>query len=166
MHENNEINNELNLQYLTFFLENQLMGIPLANIEQIVRMQTITPVPDMPPYCKGIMNLRGDIIPLIDLRLRFKKAETEYNDKTSIVVCRVKEALVGYIVDSVDEVVKMQEHWISPMPRVNESAATDYATGIARVPTDEAAKIVLLVDVEKLQSSEDFVLMVETGGQQ
>lgn len=166
MNENTEINNELHLQYLTFFMENQLMAIPLANVEQIVRIQAITPIPDAPEYCKGVMNLRGCIIPLVDLRLRFKKPEIEYNDKTSIIVCRVLDAMIGYIVDSVDEVVMLQEDWISPMPRVNDSSATNYATGIARLPSNDTTKIILLVDVEKLQSAEDFVLMTETGDRQ
>ena len=165
MNENIEMNNELNLQYLTFFMENQLMGIPLANVEQIVRIQTITPIPEAPPYCKGIMNLRGSIIPLVDLRLRFKKPETEYNDKTAIIVCSVQEAMIGYIVDSVDEVVRLKEEWVSPMPRVNESVATDYATGIARLPANDTTKIVLLVNVEKLQSAEDYMLMTEAGAE-
>jgi len=104
------------------------------------------------------MDLRGSIIPLMDLRLRFGRPETEYTDKTAIIICYVNDAKVGYIVDGVDEVVLLKEEYISPMPRVNESSTTDYATGIARLPSNDTAKIVILMDVNKLQTDEDLML--------
>lgn len=153
------INDDLSRQYLTFFMDNQIMGIPLINVEQIVQIQNITPVPETPEYFKGVMDLRGNLIPLIDMRLRLKRDEAEYNDKTAIIICIVKNSLIGYIVDSVDEVVTLQDDYIKPMPRVNAASNTDYATGIARYPVGDKYKIIILIDVDKLNSDEDLVLI-------
>lgn len=152
---------DLDEKYLTFFMENQRMGIPIKHVEQIVRVQKITPVPELPDYCKGVMDLRGSIIPLIDLRLRFKKPAMEYNDTTAIIVCLVQDTMVGYIVDAVDEVVRLNEDYVSPMPRMSEQGRTDYATGIARLPSGDEHKIILLIDVEKLQSEDDLAVITK-----
>lgn len=157
MHENNE---ELNLQYLTFMMDSRLMGLPLVSVEQIVIVQAITPVPEMPDYCKGIMNLRGSIVPVIDLRLRFGSPEIPYGEKTSIIICRVDDQLIGCIVDYVEDVLTVEEENISAVPRVGGHANAEFASGIARVETADNTKIVLLLDANKLLREGDFNTVV------
>lgn len=95
---------EMEGKWLTFWLDRQLFGVSIANVEQIVSMQPITEIPEYPVYAKGIISLRGNIIPLIDLRLRLGKQEAEYNDHTCIIIISTKSGQFGFIVDEVDAV--------------------------------------------------------------
>jgi len=89
-------------KFLTFFIEDQLFGISIADVVQIVGMQDITKVPEFPSYAKGVINLRGIIIPIIDVRLRLKKEEAAYNERTCIIVTNINGSYIGFIVDSVN----------------------------------------------------------------
>ncbi|WP_283607803.1 chemotaxis protein CheW [Faecalispora anaeroviscerum] len=146
-------NQELDGKYLTFFLDNQLFGVPISDVVQIIGMQEITPVPDSPVYAKGIINLRGSIIPLIDIRLRFGKPELEYNDRTCIIVTKLEETYIGFLVDSVNEVSVIEEENISATPTVISGNSTNtYVTGIGRLH----GKVVLLVDPKKILNNEEM----------
>ena len=96
---------EMRGRYLTFFIDNQVFGIPIADVIQIVGVQEITEVPEFPTYAKGIINLRGNIVPLIDMRIRFHKEELPYNDRTCVIVTNIGSRLIGLVVEAVDEVV-------------------------------------------------------------
>lgn len=152
--ENMEEISEMNGKYLTFWTAGQLFGIPIADVVQIVGMQEITSMPEFPPYAKGIMNLRGSIIPVIDVRLRFNKPENEYNERTCIVVTNIKNALIGFIVDEVDEVIKIDEEQISKPPQVSSerSEAHTNLSGIGKLEK----KIVLLINTETMLSDDTF----------
>ncbi|MEG0650505.1 MAG: chemotaxis protein CheW, partial [Oscillospiraceae bacterium] len=112
---------EMDGKYLTFWTDKQLFGVPIAHVVQIVGMQNITEVPEFPYYAKGIINLRGSIIPLIDARLRLGKAEAEYNERTCVIVTSINEHFVGFIVDEVDAVVTIADDLIVPPPRLDAS---------------------------------------------
>lgn len=150
-------NSELDGKYLTFWTDGQLFGLPIAKVVQIVSMQKITGVPEFPYYAKGIINLRGGIIPVIDVRLRFGKMEKEYDERTCIIVISTKseDAYVGLIVDGVDEVTDILNEEISTTPKMSNDYTDSFLTGIGKLKT----KIVLLINVAKIVGDSDFNLM-------
>lgn len=145
-----ESTSEMDGKYLTFFTEKQLFGVPIADVVQIVGMQEITQVPEFPSYAKGIINLRGSIIPVIDVRLRFGKPEKDYDERTCIIVTLIQETAIGFIVDAVDAVTSIDDENISSPPRVAGDYTGSYLTGIAKLE----GRVVLLLDAQKLLSSE------------
>lgn len=137
-------------KYLTFWTDQQLFGVPIADVLQIVGIQNITEIPNFPSYAKGIINLRGSIIPVIDVRLRFNKEEAPYNERTCIIVTNIGERNAGVIVDAVDAVVNIPEEIVSPIPSLASEAANPYLTGIARLEQ----KVVLLLNTGRLLSED------------
>jgi purine-binding chemotaxis protein CheW len=146
---------EMKGKYLTFWTDNQLFGVPISDVVQIIGIQEITPVPDSPLYAKGVINLRGSIIPVIDVRLRFKKAEEKYNERTCIIVTKIDESYIGFIVDSVDEVTTISDEDISSPPKVSNDHTNAYLTGIGKVEN----KVVLLLDTSKILNESEFELV-------
>ena len=149
---------EMKGKYLTFFTDQQLFGVPIADVVQIVGIQTITEVPEFPSYAKGIINLRGSIIPLIDVRLRFGKPECEYNERTCIIVTSISEKAIGFIVDEVDAVTNIDDEKISAPPKISEDQTNTFLTGVATVES----KVVLLISTNKLLT-EDGLTVLSSG---
>lgn len=150
---------EMDGKYLTFFTENQLFGVPIADVVQIVGMQDITEVPEFPNYAKGIINLRGTIIPVIDVRLRFGKEEKAYDERTCIIVTMIHDVAVGFIVDAVDAVTDIEDENISAPPKMSGEYSSSYLTGIAR----HEGRVVLLLDAQRLLSDEVVASMTSAG---
>lgn len=150
---------EMEGKYLTFWTDKQLFGVPIADVVQIVGMQKITPMPESLPYAKGIINLRGDIIPTIDVRLRFGKPEAPYDERTCIIITSIHDTQIGFIVDEVNEVADIAEQEISMPPRLrSDEVVNDYLTGIAQ----KNGAVILLMDTEKILS-EDVVQAIADG---
>nr|WP_319488382.1 chemotaxis protein CheW [uncultured Caproiciproducens sp.] len=147
--------NEMKGKYLTFWTDKQLFGVPIADVVQIIGKQEITPIPDSPGYAKGVINLRGDIIPVIDVRLRFKKEEVEYDEHTCIIVTKIEENHIGFIVDSVDEVTTISDENISPAPRMSKDQTNAYLTGIGKVES----KVVMLLDTSKILNEKEIEIV-------
>ena len=147
-----ENNPDLETKWLTFWLDGQLFGSSILHVEQIVSMMPITEVPEYPPYAKGIINIRGTIVPLIDLRLRLGKEEAAYTDHTCIIICRIGEDQIGFIADSVDAVLTIKPEQIAAPPQMVEDSANRYLVGIARIPSDVDGqeKLVLCLDTTKV----------------
>ena len=139
-------------KYLTFFTDNQLFGIPIADVVQIVGMQEITAVPEFPAYAKGVINLRGIIIPIIDVRLRLKKDEIGYNERTCIIVTSINGSYIGFIVDSVNEVTDVHNENISNPPHMGSDYVNTYITGIAKIND----QIVLMMDLKKILNEKEL----------
>ena len=137
--------NEMDGKYLTFWTEGQLFGVSISDVVQIVSIQKITSIPGFPNYVKGVINLRGSIIPVIDVRLRLNKQEASYNEHTCIIVTSIQENSFGFIVDSVDEVTKIGDENISITPKVSAGEVDSYLNGIAKLEN----KVVLLLNIEK-----------------
>lgn len=150
--------NEMKGKYLTFWTDKQLFGVPIADVVQIIGKQEITPVPDSPHYAKGVINLRGDIIPVIDVRLRFGKEEVEYDEHTCIIVTKIDESHIGFIVDSVDEVTTISDNNISPPPKMSKDRTNAYLTGIGKVEN----KVVMLLDTSKILNENEIELVNST----
>ncbi len=139
-------------KFLTFFIEDQLFGISIADVVQIVGMQDITKVPEFPSYAKGVINLRGIIIPIIDVRLRLKKEEAAYNERTCIIVTNINGSYIGFIVDSVNEVTKISEEDVSAPPHMGSDYVNTYITGIAKIENI----IVLIMDIKKMLNEKEI----------
>ncbi len=144
-------------KYLTFYTDNQLFGIPIADVVQIVGLQEITTVPEFPSYAKGVINLRGIIIPIIDVRLRLKKEEIGYNERTCIIVTSINGSHIGFIVDAVNEVTNIEKENISNPPQMSSDYVNTYITGIAKLNK----KIVLLIDLKKILSDKEIELIIK-----
>lgn len=133
-------------RFLTFLIGDETYGIEISYVIEIIGIQPITEMPEMPDYIKGIINPRGRIIPVMDVRQRFKKPFREYNDRTCIVVVDIKEISIGFIVDSVSEVLSIPEDDIVLPPEVNKGFSNRYIKGIGKVGGD----VKLLLDCHKL----------------
>lgn len=133
-------------KFLTFSVGRESYGIEIKFVTEIIGIQDITIVPELPDYVMGIINLRGKIIPVIDVRLRFKKEAKEYNDRTCIVVIDIKETSVGLIVDKVDEVINIEDDSIVLPPDTKMGFHSNFVSGIGKVDN----KVKLLLDCDKL----------------
>ncbi|MDJ0809941.1 MAG: chemotaxis protein CheW [Desulfobacterales bacterium] len=135
-------------KYLTFKLADEDYGISLLKVREIIGMMPITSVPRTPAFVKGVINLRGKVIPVTDLRLRFDMPENDYNDRTCIIVVEVagQESTVqmGIVVDAVTEVLPVQDNEIEPAPEFGASVDTRYILGMANM--EGAVKILLDID--------------------
>lgn len=142
-------------KYLTFWTDRQLFGVSIAHVVQIVGMQDITEVPEFPYYAKGVINLRGLVIPIIDIRLRLGKQEAEYNERTCIIVTDINGGNVGVIVDEVDAVSVISKENIAPPPQLSGGSTQGYITGIGKMES----RVVLLIDSQKIVGQEDLALL-------
>lgn len=139
-------------KFLTFTLGNETYGLEIKHVTEIIGIQEITEVPELPDYIRGIINLRGKIIPVMDVRLRFKKPIRDYNDRTCIIVVDIKDVSVGLIVDAVSEVLNIQDEDIVPPPELNKGASNNFIKGIGKVGNE----VKLLLDCSRLLSNEEI----------
>lgn len=144
-------------RYLTFTLDNETYGIEILHVIEIIGIQAITLIPEMPDYIKGIINLRGKIIPLMDVRIRFKKPEKEYNDRTCVIVVDIEQMSVGLIVDRVSEVLTIAEDSIVEPPQMNMGYPNRYLKKIGKV----GSEVKLLLDCTKLLTEEEQINLTQ-----
>ena len=142
-------------KYMTFKSGSEYFGLEIQYVQQIIQFQAITKIPETEDYIKGLINLRGKIIPVVDVRVRFKQGECEYTDKTCILVITVKDTTVGLIVEQIAEVAEIQKENILPPPTIgrNDKGHNKYVYGIGKVGTS----VKLLLDPEKLLYDEENV---------
>ena len=133
-------------KYLTFYIDRQIFAIPSSQVVEIVRIQAITLMPKLPPYVKGVINLRGKIVPLIDLRLKLSKPELEYGEQTSIVVTQWDDAIIGLIVDSVDDVTDIAVADVNETPSLGREKSNPFVTGIVTLSKGPA----LLLNLKRI----------------
>lgn len=161
-----ETTDESRNRYLTFLTDGQLFALPIREIVQITQMQEIIPLPEQTHYVKGMINLRGQIIPVIDMRLRFGKQEAEFTERTCIIIAHVQENDFGFIVDEVDEVIDIEPEQISASPKVSTefSNVNNYLTGVARLGGAEGEKerVALLLHAGKILGENEFASLSQT----
>lgn len=145
-------------QFLTFFLAEEEYGIEILKVETIIGTQTITPVPRTPEFIRGVINLRGQVIPVVDLRSKFGMESVEETEETVIIVVGVQGIQMGVVVDKVSEVVDISDEDIEDAPSFGVKVNTDYILGIGK--SDE--KVKLLLDIEKVLSAQEMVEILET----
>lgn len=138
-------------KFLTFNLGKEDYGIDIKNVTEIIRIQAITEIPDLPEYIKGIINLRGKIIPVMDVRLRFKKELLEYNERTCIIVIDIQGVSMGLIVDNVSEVLDIAEENIVPPPQITKDYRYHYIQGIGKAE----GCVKLLLDCNRLLNDDE-----------
>ncbi|MDR3234312.1 MAG: chemotaxis protein CheW [Planctomycetaceae bacterium] len=132
--------------YLTFRLGNEDYGIEIRYVTEIVGMQKITEVPDMPPYVRGVVNLRGQVIPVLDMRLRFNMQARDYDERTCIVVVNIGGVQVGLVVDTVNEVRNIDDEQISPPPKTAGADSAKYIQGMGKV----GESVIILLEGQRL----------------
>ncbi len=145
-------------KYLTFKLDEEEYGIEILKVIEIIGLQKITPVPRTPDYVKGVINLRGIIHPVMDLKKKFGMTDTEYTDQTCIIVVTIEKddskEQIGVLVDSVSEVVDIGAGEIEEVPHMGNNLNADFITGMAKDKENESVKI--LLNVEKILSKVEF----------
>jgi purine-binding chemotaxis protein CheW len=143
-------------KFLLFNLGTEIYGIPISHVINIIELQKITEVPDMPAYIKGVINLRGTVIPVMDLRSRFHLGQRDYDDRTCIIIVKVKDRSVGFICDTVAEVHDILPRDIEPpIDFKRDTADSRYISGLGKVGED----VRILLDVEKILSDEDAKIL-------
>lgn len=133
-------------RYMTFWVDQKLCGLPIAHVVQILQMQPITPVPQYPSYAKGVIDLRGQIIPVIDLGLRFGKEPKEYDNRTCILVHQYQSLPVGLIVERIGRVLTVPESGIQSSP----DTASDHDWAFSWGQGHAGQQEVLLLDIDKV----------------
>ena len=144
-------------KYLTFLLGAESYGLPIRYVTEIIGLHSITPVPDVPSYIKGIINLRGKVIPIMDVRLRFGMPERDYDARTCIIVINVNDSAVGLVVDTVSEVLDINDSQIEPPPTLGRQGAQGFMQGVGKLED----QVKLLLDAEKLLFIQDSETLAE-----
>jgi len=140
------------VQWVTFRLDNEKYGIRVMQVQEVLRITEIAPVPGAPDYVLGIINLRGNVVTVIDSRKRFGLSETEADDSTRIVIIEAEKNVVGILVDSVAEVVDLRTSEIDAAPNVGNDDSSKYIQGVS----SKEKELLILVDVNKLLSDEEW----------
>lgn len=153
-------------KYLTFSLDTEEYGIGILKVKEIIGTMPITPVPQTPKFVKGVINLRGKVIPVIDLRLRFGLPSVEYTERTCIIVVEIQEEaetiVMGIVVDSVSEVLNIKAEDIEDSPRFGTNLKTDYIFGMAKI----GGGVKILLDIDRVLTSQEINLLGQTVTQQ
>ncbi|MDR3565912.1 MAG: chemotaxis protein CheW [Negativicutes bacterium] len=139
-------------RFLTFSVGKEDYGIEIQFVTEIIGIQDITEVPELPDYVKGIINLRGKIIPVMDVRIRFKKEAIAYNDRTCIIVIDIRDISIGLIVDKVCEVLTIADENVVPPPDIKTGFHNRYVKGIGKV----GSQVELLLDCDKLLNDDEI----------
>ncbi|MGM0419183.1 MAG: chemotaxis protein CheW [Thermodesulfobacteriota bacterium] len=146
-------------KYLTFSLAEEEYGIGILKIREIIGLMNITPVPLTPDFVKGIINLRGTVIPVIDLRLRFGLPSLDYTDKTCIIIVEVEKKsgflTMGIVVDSVSEVLSIKPEEIEPAPSFGTKTDTSYIQGIAKIKNG----VKILLNIDKILTDKEVEIL-------
>ncbi len=146
-------------KYLTFSLADEEYGIGILKVKEIIGMMPITPVPQTPSFVKGVLNLRGKVIPVVDLRLKFGMASIDYTERTCIIVVEIEASagsiLMGIVVDSVSEVMQIKSDDIEDTPRFGAKLNTDYILGLAKME----GKVKILLDIDSVLSAQELAFM-------
>jgi len=140
------------IQWVTFRLENEKYGIKVMQVQEVLRMTEIAPVPGAPHYVLGIINLRGNVVTVIDTRRRFGLPDVDSDDETRIVIVEANNNVVGILVDSVAEVVDLKMSEIETAPNVGNDESSKYIQGVS----SRDDELLILVDVDKLLSDEEW----------
>ena len=150
------------VQYLTFRLGDEEYAIGVESVQEVLELSTITKVPNTPDYMRGVINVRGSVVPVVDLRLRFGMAKTEKTVDTCIVVIELtienEKIVVGALADSVQEVIEMDGNQIEPPPQIGTRLKTEFIRGIGK--NDD--NFILILEIEKIFSTEELNLLGET----
>lgn len=156
--EKKAVNDNHGNEYLVFTLGNEEYGIEILKVQEIRGCERVTRLANTPEFITGVTNLRGVIVPIVDLRIKFDLAGVEINEKTVVIVLSLAQRVVGIVVDGVSDVLSLNAEEIKPAPDFSVTLSTDYLLGLGSV--DE--RMIILVDIEKLLTSEEMELVEKT----
>jgi purine-binding chemotaxis protein CheW len=142
-------------RFLVFSLCKEEYAVPLLKVKEVIALTEITPVPYTPAHFKGIMNLRGHIISVIDLRLKFRMPKAELAGETAIIILDLAPLSFGVIVDSIDSVLAVEQSQLQAPPDIESNVKSDYITGVTR----KENKLILLLDIDRTLSVEDLKML-------
>lgn len=144
-------------EFLVFTLASQEYGIDILKVQEIrgYDAQTVTRIANVPSFVKGVTNLRGIIVPIVDMRIKFNLENVEYNHQTVVVILNLNSRVVGVVVDGVSDVLMLQQAQISAAPQFGTAFSTEYLMGIGTL----GERMLILVDIEKLMTSEEMALV-------
>ncbi len=142
-------------EFLTFTLGAEEYGVDILKVQEIRGYDTVTKVPNAPSFIKGVINLRGTIVPVVDLRLKFSLERADYNEFTVMIILNVARRIVGVVVDGVSDVMQLTPEQVRPAPEFGGGIDTKFITGIGALEQ----RMLILIDIEKLMSSQDMALM-------
>ena len=150
-------------KYLTFILADEEYGIGILKVREIIGIMTVTPVPQTPAFVKGVINLRGKVIPVVDLRLKFGMDPVAYNERTSIIVVEVQSGAdyfrIGLVVDAVSEVVNIKGEDVEDTPTFGTRLDTGYILGMAKL----AGRVKILLDIDRVLNAEELKQLEAAG---
>ena len=146
-------------QHLTFRLGQEIFAIDVAKVREVLDLTTITAIPRTPDFMRGVINLRGAVVPVVDLRLCFEMSKTESTRNTCIVVVEVvldgESAVIGALADSVEEVLDLEPEQIEPAPRIGTGIRTDFIRGMGKRDT----RFILILDIDRVFSAEELAAL-------
>ncbi|MBG0751983.1 Chemotaxis protein CheW [Pectobacterium carotovorum subsp. carotovorum PCCS1] len=142
-------------EFLIFTLGDEEYGVDILKVQEIRGYDQVTRIANTPSFIKGVTNLRGVIVPIVDLRIKFAKQDVEYDDNTVVIVLNLGQRVVGIVVDGVSDVLSLTADQIRPAPEFAVTLSTEYLTGLGSL----GERMLILVDIEKLLSSEEMALV-------
>ena len=142
-------------EFLVFTLGDEEYGIDILKVQEIRGYDQVTRIANTPEFIKGVTNLRGVIVPIIDLRVKFSQPDVDYNENTVVIVLNLEHRVVGIVVDGVSDVLSLTQDQIRPAPDFAVTMSTEYLTGLGAL----GERMLILVDIEKLLSSEEMALV-------
>lgn len=142
-------------EFLTFAMGEEEYGVEILKVQEIRGYDTVTRLPDAPDYIKGVINLRGTIVPVVDMRLKFRLARADYNELTVMIVLNVADRVVGMVVDSVSDVVRLNAEQIRVVPELGATIDRQFLTGIGTLDD----RMLILLDIERLMTSAEMGLV-------
>lgn len=157
-------------KYLSFLLQGDEYGVRILKVREIIALQDVTPLPRMPEYIRGVINLRGRIIPIADLRMKLGMEAPEDTAHTCIIVLEVRGqnegefALTGCVVDTVSEVLDITSAQVEPPPRLGASISTDFILGLGKIEDKE--KVIALIDIDRVLCADEVIEMIRDGAQE
>ena len=143
------------LQLVTFSIADEEFGVDILKVQEIIRTMEISKVPRSPDFVEGVINLRGKVIPIIDLRRRFGLAHKQHDKNTRIIVIEMTDVIVGFVVDAVSEVLRIPTSTVEPPPPVVAGMDSEYISGVGKLE----GSLLILLDLDKLLSSDDMAML-------
>jgi len=140
------------MQLVTFSIGEEEFGVDILKVQEIIRTMEITKVPKAPVFVEGVINLRGKVIPIIDLRRRFGLSSKEHDKHTRIIVIEINNMIVGFVVDSVSEVLRIPAGTVEPPPAVVAGMESEYISGVGKLQD----RLLILLDLDRLLSNDDL----------
>ncbi len=150
--QNKELNNDVT-RFLTFFVEDECYGLNISNVKEIIASMNITNVPKTPNYIKGVINLRGTVIPIVDVRLKFGMKEREYDINTAIIINEIDNVSIGFIVDRVEDVLSIKHSALTEPPKFGSNIDTSFIEKIAQIDKD----VIMILNLKKIFEQDELV---------